>query len=184
MENIKSKLKRLACEYIQKKGVNGFSFRDLANDCGIKSSSVHYHYRGKADIINDTLYDYMTNFFEQVDAISKDKQLKSQFQDLIKIYENVLLADNNCLCGILAAEKDLLDKSTQIRLSNFYEKLKIWFFNRIESKRGEALSGFEDTKSLSDFIVSSLSGGLLIDRLQGRGKNSIESIKNVLNVIF
>ncbi len=31
-------------------GYNNFSFRELANEVGIKSASVHYHFPTKADL--------------------------------------------------------------------------------------------------------------------------------------
>jgi AcrR family transcriptional regulator len=33
-------------------GYNGFSFRDVAADAGIKSSSVHYHFPGKELLVD------------------------------------------------------------------------------------------------------------------------------------
>ena len=43
----KDEIIELACDALQRKGVSGFSFRDLADAVGVKSSSVHYHFKNE-----------------------------------------------------------------------------------------------------------------------------------------
>jgi len=35
---------------IQSQGYNTFSYRDIANQVGVKTSSIHYHFPTKADL--------------------------------------------------------------------------------------------------------------------------------------
>ena len=48
--NTRSKLLDVALEFIQLRGYNAFSFHDLADRVGIKTASIHYHFRTKGDL--------------------------------------------------------------------------------------------------------------------------------------
>ena len=43
-------LLKVAEDKVRKGGYNNFSFREIANEVGIKSASVHYHFKTKADL--------------------------------------------------------------------------------------------------------------------------------------
>ena len=40
----------LAERLVRVRGYNGFSYRDLAEQIGIKTASIHYHFPTKADL--------------------------------------------------------------------------------------------------------------------------------------
>ena len=44
-----SKILLVACSVIMERGYNGFSFRDVAAEVGIKSATIHYHFPTKAE---------------------------------------------------------------------------------------------------------------------------------------
>ena len=47
----KIRLEEVAIDIVQRSGTAGISFRKLADEIGIKSSSVHHHYPEKSDLI-------------------------------------------------------------------------------------------------------------------------------------
>src|ERR1700761_352664 len=49
-------------------GFNGFSFREIAGDVGIKSSSVHYHFPTKEKLAAAVVHRYTDRLGEKVDA--------------------------------------------------------------------------------------------------------------------
>ncbi len=54
-------------------GFSGFSFRDIAADVGVKSSSVHYHFPTKEDLTAAVIHrytDYVADLID--DALAKD----------------------------------------------------------------------------------------------------------------
>ncbi len=51
-------------------GYNGFSFRDIAAEIGIKSASVHYHFPTKGDLGAALARRYADRFFERLGAAS------------------------------------------------------------------------------------------------------------------
>ena len=51
------------------RGFNGFSFRDVAADVGIKSASIHYHYATKAELAQATAQAYREAFKDTLTQI-------------------------------------------------------------------------------------------------------------------
>jgi TetR/AcrR family transcriptional repressor of nem operon len=50
MSDVKAAIMDAAERRMQQGGFGGFSFREIAADVGIKSSSVHYHFPTKEDL--------------------------------------------------------------------------------------------------------------------------------------
>ena len=50
MADRRSAILDVAERRIRAHGYNGFSFREIADEIGIKSASVHYHFPTKADL--------------------------------------------------------------------------------------------------------------------------------------
>ncbi|MFB0951860.1 MAG: TetR/AcrR family transcriptional regulator, partial [Rhodospirillales bacterium] len=72
-------------------GYNSVSFRDLASDTDIKSSSVHYHYPKKEDLGVALMV-----------ASSKAQTPKEKLHAFRKVYRGALYEDKAvCLCWLL-----------------------------------------------------------------------------------
>ena len=54
----RDKILKISTELIRKGGYNSFSFRDLAQKSGIKSSSVHYYFPTKSDLVVELIKNY------------------------------------------------------------------------------------------------------------------------------
>ena len=50
-----AKIADIAEHFIQSRGYNGFSFRDIQDALGIKTASIHYHFKTKQDLSKITL---------------------------------------------------------------------------------------------------------------------------------
>src|ERR1700761_9728125 len=88
-------------------GFIGFSFREIAADVGIKSSSVHYHFPTKEDLTAAVIRRYS-------DAVSEhlDKQMEKN-PDPVRVWTKALRnpvfsEERMCPCTVLgAAAQDL-----------------------------------------------------------------------------
>ena len=85
-------------------GYGGFSFREIADRIGIKSASVHYHFRPKEDLGQALVSRYTDAFLEALgapDAAPPDEMLHRYVQ----AYRHALVEDGQmCLCGLFGAE--------------------------------------------------------------------------------
>lgn len=92
---------------IRTAGYDGFSFRDVAQEVGIKSASVHYHFPTKQDLAAAVAKRYRERFY--ADLCIEEDQGMSRVEAWRTLFLRALETDGlMCLCGILAAEGDNL----------------------------------------------------------------------------
>ncbi len=114
-------------------GYNAVSFRDLASDMGIKSSSVHYHYPRKEDLGVALVERYSQRFFEALNARSDPSDTSSQrLQTFRAVYRSALNDDGAiCLCGLLGAEIDCLPDIVAQCIQTFFLANLDWIKNAL-----------------------------------------------------
>ena len=56
--NTRDQLLAHAEKLIRTRGCNGFSYRDLAEHVGVKTSSIHYYFPGKDDLLYEAVEAY------------------------------------------------------------------------------------------------------------------------------
>lgn len=91
---------------VQERGYHALSFRDLAQQVGIKSSSVHHHFYSKDALAIALVQDYV-NVAAKVLAtiIQEEHDVAARIQLYTDIFRRALVDGNRmCLCGILNAQ--------------------------------------------------------------------------------
>ncbi len=118
----------LAQRLIQTRGYNGFSFRDLADEIGIKSASIHYHFPTKADLVREVASRYREEFAEAVAEMQA--QSKSSMQILagyVELFHSTLTTEKRvCLCGMLASEAESLPDTVRQETTQFFQDQEDW----------------------------------------------------------
>ena len=105
---------------IRSAGYHAMSFRDLADDMGIKSSSVHYYFRHKEDLAVALVERYSEKFFAQ---LQNQNNGKPSIAALCALYRAAFTAHGHiCLCGMLGAEKNGLPKEVNQAVAQFLGK--------------------------------------------------------------
>ena len=118
-----------AAEYrMRRGGYNAVSFRDLAGDTKIKSSSVHYHFPKKEDLGIALIERYAERFFsalaEEAAAAETGIAKLKAFQN---VYRNALIEDHAiCLCGLLGAELAGLPEGLADGIQTFFSDNIAW----------------------------------------------------------
>ncbi|MDE1993808.1 MAG: TetR/AcrR family transcriptional regulator [Rhizobiaceae bacterium] len=101
-------------------GYSGFSFRDVAADVGVKSSSVHYHFPAKEKLAAAVARRYTDRFIQAVDAeVGGGAEVVQAWRD---VFKTALLRDGRmCLCGALAATSHELADKVRAEVKRFFE---------------------------------------------------------------
>lgn len=82
-------------------GYNGFSFREIAAEVGVKSASVHYHFATKADLAAEVAKRFRERFEAQL--AERSTEAGNPLSDWRDLFRDALSQDGlMCLCGILA----------------------------------------------------------------------------------
>lgn len=161
MSNI-NKIQDAAESKIRSGGYDNFSFREIASEVGIKSSSVHYHYPTKIDLSVAVTRRYTESFMLALENSEQSYSSSSQLLEIyIGLFEKALKEDKQmCLCGLLAAEFTSLPIELKEETKYFFD-LNIKWLN----KQFLAFYNEEVAYQKAVFFISILEGAMLTSRV-------------------
>lgn len=161
MSETKTKILDAAERMTQTSGVNGFSYLDLADEVGVKTSSIHYHFKTKADL--------MLAMVERIESIHGQAMNSMQatidspqqrLREVVKLFQGYVGEGKFCLCGMMAAELQSVSKEVQVRLTSYFKQFQEWLEKQFREMQRR------DAKGLAIGFISGLEGSLLLARLQ------------------
>lgn len=148
----------------QTQGFNGFSYADIAAELKVTKASLHYHFATKAELGCALIVGY-TKRFEAALAKIDAADARMTLLGYVKLYENVLVLDRMCLCGMLAAEYASLPPSMQRELRRFFDNNESWLTNRLERGRSAASLNFRGPAlEAARAFTAGLEGAMLMAR--------------------
>lgn len=150
---------------LQTRGYDGFSFRDVADEVGIKSASVHYHFPSKADLALRITNNYRADFAEAINTIDEQQLHPSErLQRFAGIFQDTLNnGERMCLCGMLASEAESLPDPVRQETQQFFAEQQIWLAGVIE--QGQADNRINETINPIQFakmFLAALEGAMVI----------------------
>ena len=163
----REQLEQAALCSVQQTGLKGLSFRTLAAEVGVKSSSVHYYFPEKADLAFSLIQRYSEGFAVFLKAIDGDSSasLRQKLDRFIDLFSQTATDDKMCLCGMMAAEVDQLDEKSRELLNHYFVASELWLRELFAASKGELCSELPP-ELLAKVLMSGLEGALLIDRAQ------------------
>jgi TetR/AcrR family transcriptional repressor of nem operon len=154
---------------LQVRGFNGFSYADVADELQITKASLHYHFRGKAELGHALITRYATRFADALREIDRDVPAPPQMlHAYVGLYRTVLERNRMCLCGILAAEYQTLPEAMREAITRFFEDNETWLTEVLA--RGQAdgsISIDGPPRDTAQMILSGLEGAILVARTHG-----------------
>ncbi|QMU59374.1 MAG: TetR family transcriptional regulator [Boseongicola sp.] len=176
MPDTRTQILDIAERAIRQRGYHAFSFRDISDDLGIKSASIHYHFRHKQDLGHAVVDRYATRIAENLGPAGQ-LDWPASLQAFCQVYQDALETSGvQCLCGMLAAESTGLPDNVSSRVAQFYE-------NNIEWLMAAMPASIQDKRATALRIQSQLQGAMTVsvsmgDRsiLDGISKQLISSL--------
>lgn len=171
MSDKRTELQLLAQAIVQRSGLRELSFRQLAEQTGVKSSSVHYYFPEKHDLTAVLIASYSEAFAQRLAGIAdRPVTLKRKLSAFVDLFEEAAQDDKLCLCGMLAAEMSSLDAHCRSLLSSFFQHAESWLAQLLKQHKSELLTPLPPAR-LAAVLVSGLEGALLLDRVHGPGSH-------------
>ena len=162
---MKDSIKKEAIRIVRTGGSHSLNFRDLGAVVGVKSSSIHYYFPTKADLLAEIVKDYGQEFMKELDRRTLNaKTLSKTLEILISICEESQKEKLICLCGSLATESRELEHHVVDKVSDFFSVLEVWISQKIKFYKYDTDISRLD---LSKVIVSLIEGALIVDRAHG-----------------
>jgi TetR/AcrR family transcriptional repressor of nem operon len=145
----------LAEAHIRNAGYASFSFRDLAQEVGIKSASVHHHFPTKSTMAAAVARRYGERFLNTV-----AEQPNETADDVIATYRSAFRDGFTrdglmCLCGVLGAEAGVLSPEVATEILSF--------FRRCIEDLSRRLGG-DNAEAKAFHIMATFEGGMMLSR--------------------
>lgn len=153
---MKEKILSAAERRVRGAGFAEMSFRDLAQDVGIKSASVHYHFPTKADL-GEALVEAYARQFETELARIDTGDLRAALEAFVGLYDRALVLDEAiCLCAVMGAEAIGLPETVNQKTRAFFRMNAAWLEDLFERHLGKR------EPDIAAMTVAALEGALII----------------------
>ncbi len=159
----------IAERLVQTRGFNNFSYADIAKELGITTASLHYHFRGKAELGRALITRYAERFAEGLDRIDREvPDPRSKLEAYAGLYAGVLEGKRMCMCGILAAEYQTLPRPMRRAVVGFFDENQRWLADVLEQGRTDKTLVYTGSpEDVAQSILSTLEGAMLVARPYG-----------------
>lgn len=161
-QNTRDKLMDRAEQYIRSGGFASFSFRDLANDLGIKSASVHYHFATKSELGEAVALRYNARFSEALKALSESSDSTSQLiKAYILMFHSAMKKNQRmCLCAVFSMERAVLTEEINHAVQSFYVLNVNWLTKVLSGASNFRLSKYK-AEQRAKHTFATLQGSLI-----------------------
>lgn len=164
--DIKERILDIAQRLIQERGVNGFSYADIAKEVGVSKASLHHHFATKSDLVLRLLERYTQSLKEHLNSVAaKPGSTVDKLQAFSDLYAHSYSDGRVCVGGILSAEAITLDEALMPPLREFFDCQQQWLVAVITDgqTRGElTLEGTPESHACG--FMAGLQGALMVAR--------------------
>jgi TetR/AcrR family transcriptional repressor of nem operon len=174
-----------ARHFLQCRGYNGFSYKDISQKLGIKNASIHHYYPKKEDLVAALLEESRKNLSKSIAQMVESKwsareQLQYYFDYALQEFD-----EGKSICppgSVIIDFKDLPEKvkrQDMLLLDDIIE----WLTNVLRTGLEQREFEFSDpVESHAEMVVETLMGARLLSSIKGRKTlvRSISSIKSCL----
>lgn len=147
-------------ELAQKRGYGGFILSDVADLSGIEAAQLNAQFQSKDELVGEIMQHYHAAFFGALATGSaEDSDPQHGLERFIGIVRDVLVVDNRmCLCGMLAADRELLSEAVRQQVAEFMTTSIKWLENKWRAL------GHADPHRAAVSTLARLEGGMLLCR--------------------
>jgi TetR/AcrR family transcriptional regulator, transcriptional repressor for nem operon len=159
----------IAERLLQTRGFNSFSYADIANELGITTASLHYHFRGKAELGQALITRYAERFRDALGRIDREvPDPPAKLEAYAALYADVLAGKRMCMCGVLAAEYQTLPKPMRRAVIRFFDENQHWLTDVLKHGQTDKTLAFTGPPDeVARTILSTLEGAMLVARPYG-----------------
>jgi TetR/AcrR family transcriptional repressor of nem operon len=166
--SVRDQLLEHALVLLRRRGFNGFSYRDLAELVGVKTSSIHYHFPTKEDLVLAAVTEYSNRVASQLRAIDDTLPSTERARRYLKLWHDSANGDLICLAGMLSTEAMSLPESVHRVLKDFYTMNEAWIVHLLGQSSAPRDNPLPlPPKAIAQAVFATLQNGLIASRLFG-----------------
>lgn len=181
MKNINEtnqKILYYARNFLQCKGYNGFSYKDISQKLGIKNAAIHNYYPKKEDLVAALLEDSRKNLAANIAQIvesggSARDQLQYYFDYALKEFDE---GKSICPPGSVILDFEELPEKVQKQNLLLLDDILTWISRVLKAGLEQGEFNFSDpVDARAELIVEALMGARQLSSIKGR-KTLVRSI--------
>lgn len=166
----KQEILRIGMDLIKRYGYNAFSYADISKALNMKNAAVHYHFRGKEDLLAGILDQYLNEY------VLMGKQLQGSgftaLQKLDKFIERYsVLTEMDCICiiGSVASDFNTLPESVKVKIKELVSLVLQMVEKTLQEGKKKGEFHFTETaKTQALLIMTNLAAGVQLSRITGK----------------
>lgn len=168
----------IAERHMRAGGFDAASFRDIAAQAGIKSASVHYHFRQKADLGEAVVHRYTDRVLAGLGAPDDPNDtVSTRIERLADIYRSAMFDDGLiCLCTVLGAGALDLPKPVAEAVGQFFTAIVDW----TETALTTGQHGASSISLSAAQIVATLQGAMILALATGQPEHFTQTTARLL----
>jgi TetR/AcrR family transcriptional repressor of nem operon len=181
---IRDEILDAARELAQTVGFEAFSYADLAERVGIRSASIHHHFRYKQDLVAELLVRYRLDFAQSTKALNAIDSAPDRLVAYARLFAEVAAQGRMCLCGMSAAEWSSIGDAGQDEVTAFLSEQRTWLTATLS--HGLEQGAFPDDLKpgpLAEVMLVALEGALLLARAGDQTPDATTIMKHLLRTI-
>jgi TetR/AcrR family transcriptional repressor of nem operon len=175
-----------ALRLVQTRGFNAFSFRDVAQEIGIRSASIHHHFPSKEDLGRELIVRYRDSFLASLHEISESNENAAKQLDrfVTILSKSVESGERVCLCGVLMSDCETLDEGMRAELLALTAEVEAWAAKVLKDGREAGLFHFtEQPALLARTLFASFQGILLCARAHKQPDRFARAARSLLRLL-
>lgn len=164
---------------VQERGFNAFSYKDLAEQVGIRAASIHYHFPAKTDLgvaMMARCSQQLRRALAELDA--SEKSPRTKLMDFIGFYRKTEEVGAICVFGSMATDLKTLPKSVRDEVSSYIQISEAWIVEAIEA--GVRSGHFEPAgtpQGAAACLLAGLQGALILARAMDRAPEILDNVE-------
>ncbi|UDM53361.1 TetR/AcrR family transcriptional regulator [Cupriavidus sp. MP-37] len=165
---VREQLVEHALVLIRRRGFNGFSYRDLAELVGVKTSSIHYYFPSKDDLVLEAVREYSARKRARLQAIDTSLPCAEQARQYLQPLRDGACTDQACVVGMLSADVLAMPDTVRAAMQDFTRLNEQWLARLLEQAGARGAAPFPlPPPQLAQVIFGALQNGLISARLFG-----------------
>jgi TetR/AcrR family transcriptional repressor of nem operon len=165
-------------------GFEAFSYADLAERVGIRSASIHHHFRYKHDLVAELLLRYRLDFAHAANALNAIDSAPDRLVAYARLFSEVAAQGRMCLCGMSAAEWSSIGDAGQDEVTAFLSEQRAWLTATLsEGLKQKVFPDDLKPGALAEVMLVALEGALLLARAGDQTPDATTIMKHLLRTI-
>jgi TetR/AcrR family transcriptional repressor of nem operon len=159
-----------AFELMLQRGLNGFSYRDIAEPLGIKNAAIHYHFPNKMDLIKALIDENVQTLRRSTsEFMAYGGPARPQLEGLFRFaLQQCKCGRPICLAGALAVDYDELPDDIKVANDRFMRDSRNWLTRVLEVGRQQQEFTFEGEPRIKAIsILATIQGARQLARIHG-----------------